>query len=84
MFRPPPDLTTASQRKIYDQAMSVIATADEASADCVRKAVWNRWEKGEIGSATASHLLTELSLKLSGGPGLTRILPDGSQESMRL
>ena len=80
----PGDLVTRKQRRTYEDAMAVIEEATEESAESIRRAIWNRWEAGEIGSATASRLLTELALKLSGGPGLTRILPDGSQEPMRL
>jgi hypothetical protein len=80
----PGDLRTREQRRIYEDAMAVIEGATEDSAESIRKAIWNRWEAGKIGSATASRLLTELGLKLSGGPGLTQILADGSQEPMRL
>jgi hypothetical protein len=80
----PGDLVTREQRRIFEDAMAVIEEATEESAESIRRAIWNRWEADKIGSATASRLLTELALKLSGGPGLTHILADGSQEPMRL
>lgn len=73
-----PEVDQQTQRRVVDEAKSLIREATASDAESIRRAVWSRFEAGEIDSARTSHLLSELEKKLSGSIGMRVIQQDGS------
>jgi hypothetical protein len=78
-----PDVDKEAERKIVQEARSLIKSSQPEDADCIRDAIWDRWEAGELSSAKCSTLLSELLLMINGGPGISRIGDDGEPEPLR-
>lgn len=73
-----PDIDRDTQRKVVQDARSLIRDATAADAESIRNAIWSRWEAGEIDSACTSGLLAELHSHLTGTTGMRIINRDGA------